>query len=338
LGAIFPHDMEFSGYITDIDGIRIGNVTDTTGVTGCTVLMCDAPMTGGVDVRGSATGTREVELLRPTHLVQHVHAILLAGGSAYGLDAAAGVMRFLEEHERGYDVRVAKVPIVPTAIIFDLAVGSPEARPTAEMAYQACVSAAAGRFPRGNVGAGTGATVGKVYGMARAMKGGLGTACIQIAGGVKVGALAVVNAFGDILDPSTGTIIAGARKQDDSGFADTARMLREDASETIFSFSSTVLGVVATNALLSKEDTSKLAQMATGGVTRTTSPAHTPFDGDIVFALSRADSKLSAPLAVVGSAAAEAMAGAVCDAVACAESIEGIPSARDRSFPRSSIS
>jgi L-aminopeptidase/D-esterase-like protein len=324
--------MKSSGRLTDIGGIRVGHATDPVGLTGCSVILCDTPMTGGVDVRGSATGTREIELLRPTHLIQHVHAVLLAGGSAYGLDAAAGVMRFLEEQGRGFDIRIAKVPIVPAAILLDLAVGDPRARPTADMAYQACQDAAGGDFPRGNAGAGTGATVGKIYGMSRAMKGGLGTACIEIVGGIKVGALVAVNAFGDIIDPGIGAIVAGARKFDDTGFADTASVLRADLAGTVFSLMNTVIGLVATNATLTKEETNKLAQMAVSGITRTTSPSHTSFDGDVVFALSSADGKLSAPAPALGSAAAEAMAAAVLDAIASADSIDGIPAARDVLF------
>ncbi|RJP17643.1 MAG: peptidase S58 family protein [Candidatus Abyssobacteria bacterium SURF_5] len=326
--------MDPSGYLTDIGGLRVGHATDRSGVTGCTVILCDAPMTGGVDVRGSATGTREIELLRPTHLIQHVHAILLAGGSAYGLDAAAGVMRFLEEHDIGFDIRIAKVPIIPAAILLDLAIGNPTARPTGEMAYQACSEAGSGSFGRGNVGAGTGATVGKIYGMSRAMKSGIGTACVDVAGGIKVGALFAVNAFGDIVDPSTGVIVAGARLPDDSGFADTACVLKQDPAGTVLGFPNTVIGLAATNAFLTKEETCKFAQMASNGIAKTVSPAHTSFDGDVVFALSRADSRLSAPVSAIGCAAAEAVASAILDAVACAESIEQIPAARDVSFSR----
>jgi L-aminopeptidase/D-esterase-like protein len=324
--------MKPSGYLTDVGGLRVGHCTDHVGLTGCTVVICDGAMTGGVDVRGSATGTREIELLRPTHLVQHVHAILLSGGSAYGLDAASGVMRYLEEHDRGYDVRVAHVPIVPAAILMDLALGDPKARPDAEMGYRACANAVAGEFERGNVGVGAGATVGKIYGISFAMKGGLGTACLALHQGIRVGALVAVNAFGDVRDLS-GNIIAGARNPNKTGFADTEKVLRGDLAGTVLGFSNTVIGVVATNAHLSKEDTNKLACMASNGIVRTISPAHTSVDGDVVFALSRADSILAAPVSVVGSVAAEAMSLAVVDAIHSAESIEGLPSARD--FPTS---
>ncbi|GAB4349604.1 MAG: P1 family peptidase [Candidatus Abyssubacteria bacterium] len=320
--------MKPSGYLTDVGGLRVGHCTDTEGLTGCTVVLCDTTMTGGVDVRGSATGTREIELLRPTHLVQHVHAILLAGGSAYGLDAAKGVMQYLEEHERGYDVRVARVPIVPAAIIMDLALGNPKARPDAAMGYRACEDALSGRFARGNVGVGAGATVGKIYGMSFAMKAGLGTACVRMHQGIKVGALVAVNAFGDVRDLE-GHLLAGARNPNGTGFADTERVLKGDLAGTILGFTNTVIGVVATNARFNKEDTNKLARMACNGIVRTVSPAHTSVDGDIVFALSAAESSLSAPVSAVGSAAAEAMSLAVIDAVRSAESVEALPSARD---------
>lgn len=325
--------MKNSGYLTDIGGLRVGNATDSVGLTGCTVIICDAPMIGGVDVRGSATGTREIELLRPTHLIQCVHAVLLAGGSAYGLDAAAGVMRFLEENDRGYDVRVARVPIVPAAILLDFGIGNPVARPDAEMGYAACKEASPGAFDRGNFGAGTGATVGKIFGMARAMKAGLGTACVEMEGGIQVGAVVAVNALGDVVDPSTGAIVAGARRQDDSGFVDTVAVLKGDLSGTILGFPNTVIGLVATNARLTKEETNKLAQMAANGITRTVSPAHTSFDGDVVFALSRAEATVTAPVSAIGSAACQALANAVLDAIFCARSVEGIPAAGDPDFP-----
>jgi len=240
--------------------------------------------------------------------------------------------RFLEENGRGFDIHIAKVPIVPAAILLDLGLGNPLARPDAPMGYEACVKATGDTFERGNVGAGTGATVGKILGMGRAMKGGLGTACVEIAGGVKVGALVAVNAFGDVINPSTGAIVAGARRLDDTGFVNTARALKDDLAGSIFGFTNTVIGLVATNAFLTKEDTNKVAQMASNGIARTVSPAHTSFDGDVVFALSRAESELVAPVSAIGSAAAEAIADAVLDAVMCAESIQQVPAARDLHF------
>jgi len=324
--------MNAPGYLTDIDGLRVGHSTDPVGLTGCTVIICDGTMTGGVDVRGSATGTREIELLRPTHLVQHVHAILLSGGSAYGLEAAAGVMRYLEEHERGFDVRIARVPIVPAAILFDLGLGSPQARPDAEMGYSACATATDGEFSRGNVGAGTGASVGKVLGMSYAVKAGLGTACVTLHRGVRVGAIVAVNSLGDVRDPASGKIIAGARNPQGTGFADTEKIMSGDLSATVWSFQNTVIGLVATNACLNKEETNKLAQMAGNGIARTITPAQTSFDGDVVFALSNAETRLRAPVSAIGSAGAQAMSLAIIDAVRCAESGGGLPAARDLSF------
>jgi L-aminopeptidase/D-esterase-like protein len=289
-------------------------------------------MTGGVDVRGSATGTREIELLRPTHLIREVHGVLLSGGSAFGLDAAGGVVRYLEEHGRGFDILIAKVPIVPAAILMDLGLGDPAARPDAEMGYRACESAGSDPFERGNIGAGTGATVGKMLGMGCAMKAGLGTACIGMHGGIKVGAIVAVNALGDVRDLSTGKIVAGARNPNGSGFLDSERAFTGDLSATILGFSNTVIGLVATNACLDKEETNKVAQMAGNGIARCIAPAHTSFDGDVVFALSNADSELRAPASAVGSAAAAAMSLAILDAVACAEGAGGIPAARDLDF------
>ncbi|UCD59168.1 MAG: P1 family peptidase [Candidatus Hydrogenedentota bacterium] len=324
--------MNSPGYLTDVGGLSVGHATDAVGLTGCTVILCDAATTGGVDVRGSATGTREIELLRPTHLIEHVHAILLSGGSAYGLDAAAGVMRYLEEHDRGFDVMVARVPIVPAAILIDFGLGSPEARPDAEMGYQACINATDGEFARGNVGAGTGATVGKIYGMSYAMKAGLGTACVTLHGEVKVGAIVAVNALGDVRDPVDGGILAGARDPKRNGFADTEKVMTGDLSATLWSLSNTVIGVAATNARLNKEETNKFAQMASNGIARTIAPAHTSFDGDVVFALSNAETDLFAPASAIGSAAAQAMSLAIVDAVNSAESAGGIPSAKDLAF------
>jgi L-aminopeptidase/D-esterase-like protein len=324
--------MNSQGHLTDVGGLRVGHATDAAGLTGCTVILCDAPMTGGVDVRGSATGTREIELLRPTHLIQQVHGVLLSGGSAFGLDAAAGMVRYLEEHDCGYDVLIAKVPIVPAAILMDLGIGDPAARPDAEMGYQACANAGSDGFDRGNAGAGTGATVGKMLGIACAMKAGLGTACVEMHGGIKVGAIVAVNALGDVRDPSTGRIIAGARNPDGSGFLDTEKAFTGDLSATILSFSNTVIGLVATNARLDKEETNKVAQMAGNGIARCITPAHTMFDGDVIFALSNAESGRAAPVSAVGSAAATAMQEAILDAVSRAESAGGIPAACDIDF------
>src|SRR3984893_9468811 len=259
--------------ITDIPGIRVGQDTNLEAGTGCTVILCDTPATGGVDVRGGAPATRETDLLRPMHLVDDVNAILLAGGSAFGLDAASGVMRYLEERGVGYDTGVARVPLVPPAAIFDLAFGSATVRPDAAAGYRACTLASSDVVAQGTVGAGTGATVGKMAGPAFMMKGGLGSASMLLSDGSIVGAIAVVNALGDIVDPQTQQVIAGARKPAGSGFLSANP------------FSNTTIAVVATSAALTREQTNKMAQMAHNGMAQAIRPAHTMFDGDTVFAL-----------------------------------------------------
>jgi L-aminopeptidase/D-esterase-like protein len=272
--------------ITDVEGIRVGHASDLDGYTGCTALIFDGPATCGIDVRGSAAGTRQVDALGAAHVVEEVHAILLSGGSAFGLDAAAGVMRYLEEKGIGFDVGVAKVPIVPTAVIFDLGFGNSKVRPTPEMGYGACLNA--GRsVEEGSVGAGTGATVGKLYSKDRSMKGGIGTASVSLPDGVVVGALVVVNSFGDILDNMTGKIIAGARvSEEDTSFAGTADAIKRGDGRRQFGIDNTTLAVVATNVRFSKREITKVAQMAQGGLIKTISPVHTTFDGDLIFAVS----------------------------------------------------
>ena len=314
--------------ITAVPGIRVGHATDPVGLTGCTVVLCEKGAVGGVDQRGGAPGTRETDLLRPLHLVQKVHAVLLAGGSAFGLAAAEGVMRYLEERRVGFDARVAKVPIVPAAILFDLDLGDPKARPNAEMGYAACQTASDGPVAEGSVGAGTGATVGKILGPKRAMKSGLGTAVASLGGGLVVGALVAVNAFGDVVDPATGEILAGARKLRSDELADTLATMRTFAGKAILRFaSSTVIGVVATNARLTKEEANKVAQMAQDGIARAVRPAHTMFDGDTLFALATSDKR--ADVNLVGAYGAEVVAQAIVRAVRAAESAGGLPAYRD---------
>jgi L-aminopeptidase/D-esterase-like protein len=272
--------------ITDVEGITVGHSSDFEGYTGCTVILCEKGAVCGIDVRGSASGTRQVDALNVNHIVKQVHAILLAGGSSFGLDAAGGVMRYLEEKNVGFDVGVAHIPIVPTAVIFDLGFGSSRARPTSDMGYEACLKAGV-EVEEGSVGAGTGATVGKIFELPRAMKGGLGTYGLAMPDGLKIAALVVVNAFGDIIDNVTGKIIAGLRKSEDSSaFANTATQIREGAVKKQFGIVNTTLGVVATNAVFDKREITKVAQMAQGGLIKTISPVHTTFDGDLVFALS----------------------------------------------------
>jgi L-aminopeptidase/D-esterase-like protein len=266
--------------------------------------------------------------LSSRHLVPHVHAVLLAGGSAFGLDAAAGVMRYLEERGVGLDVGIARVPIVPTAILFDLRLGSPAVRPTPEMAYAACLAATDGPVGEGSVGAGTGATIGKLFGLAQGMKSGLGTASVIGSDGLIVAALAAVNAFGDVRDPQSGRLLAGARLSPESHrLADTARRMREGALPRGFRGENTTLAVVATNARLSKVQAARLAQTAHHGLVRTVSPVHTTLDGDLVIAL--AAGQAEADLNRLGILAAEVTAEAITRAVRNAISLHGLPAWRD---------
>lgn len=312
--------------ITDVPGVKVGHHTDLQAATGCTVVLCEKGAIGGVEVRGAAPGTRETDLLRPLHLVQYAHAVLLAGGSAFGLDAAAGVMRYLEERNIGFDTGVVRVPIVPAAVLFDLAVGDATVRPDLEAGYQACLAATAARPGEGNVGAGTGATVGKLLGLDRAMKGGLGTASQQIGEDVVVGAVVAVNCLGDVVHPQTGEILAGARKADGSGFLNSSEAIKRRPTHSASPLANTTIGVVATNAGLSKEETNKLAQLALDGYSHSIRPT-TMYDGDTLFALSTGDK--TADLSALGVAAAEAVAEAIVRAVERAASLHGIPAHRD---------
>jgi len=326
--------MKLNNAITDVRGIEVGHAQDDEALTGCTVILCRKGAVAGVDVRGGAPGTRETDLLDPINLVQKVHAIVLAGGSAFGLDAAAGVMHYLEERKIGFNTGAAKVPIVPSAILYDLNLGRADVRPDSVMGYRAAASASSGAPSEGNVGAGTGASVGKMFGAALAMKSGLGTASMDIGGGVVVGALAAVNAWGDVIDPRTGQIIAGLRsgragplrvgKKD--YFADTLAVMKSPIGRGLLGFASranTVIGVAATNASLTKAQATKVAQMAQNGVARTVRPAHTLLDGDVVFALSAG--KRKSDVSTVGAFAAEVMAEAVIRAVKMAKSAGGLP-------------
>ena len=321
--------------ITDVTGLKVGHWTNREAATGCTVILAVEGATAGVDVRGSAPGTRETDLLRPMNLVQQAHAILLAGGSAYGLDAATGVMRWLEERQIGFNVGVGVVPIVPAAVLFDLTIGSAAVRPGAEAGYAACQAATAEAVAEGSVGAGTGATVGKLLGPKFATKCGLGTASVRIDRGIVVGALVAVNAFGDVLDAHTGKIIAGTRRPVVGGFLNTAEALKGDLGRTILAFANTTLAVVATNASLTKEQANKVAQMAHDGLAMSIRPIHTMFDGDTVFCLAtgKPDGGPAEPsvVSVIGAVAAQVLAAAVLRAAQQAESLDGIPAARDLS-------
>lgn len=330
--------MALQNAITDVPGIRVGQAHDPEALTGCTVVLCEQGAVGGVDQRGGAPGTRETDPLRPMHLVQHVHAVVLSGGSAFGLDSATGVVRYLEEKGVGFDVRVAKVPIVPAAILFDLGIGRADVRPDAAMGYAACEQASSERPEEGNAGAGMGATVGKILGMAGAIKSGIGTASIDLGGRAIVAAIVAPNSLGDIIDPATGIILAGARARkigpiqfgEGGTFADTLEVMKSFAGKTILRFASrgnTVIGVIATNASLTKEETNKVAQMAHDGIARAVRPAHTMLDGDTLFALSMGRKKVD--VNIVGAYAAEAVARAIVNAVLSAQTAGGIPAVRD---------
>ncbi len=312
-----------------IAGLRVGHAQDDAALTGCTVFLCGSGMVGACAVLGGAAGERELETLRPGHIVEKIHGLVLAGGSAFGLDAAAGVMRWCEERGIGFDAGVARVPIVPAAILFDLSMGSATRRPDAAMGYAAAQAANEGPVEEGNCGAGTGATVGKLFGMERAMKAGIGCWTEELRGGMRVAALAVVNAFGDIRDPTKGKIIAGARAAADSKeFVDSAETMKSEVVRPSFGGTSTVLVVVATDASLTKEEVQRVAKMASKGMERTISPAFTKFDGDIVFALSAGDK--SAEVSVVGAAAAGAVARAIVRGVTEAETLGYVPGLKER--------
>jgi len=316
-----------------IAGLKVGHAHDERALTGCTVLIADAGMVAAYDVRGGATGTRELGALEPGHLAERIHGLVFAGGSAFGLDAATGVVRWLEEHGEGFDAGVARVPIVPAAVIFDLALGDAKRRPDAAMGYQAASAAGAGTVAEGNEGAGMGASVGKLGGMERAMKAGIGCWTEECAGArgstVRVTALAVVNAFGDVRDPQTGRLIAGTRTSAGSReLLDTAEALRRGLGPTAFGDAgavqgNTVLVAVATDAALTRVEAGRVAVMASAGMARALSPAFTRFDGDIVFALSCGSG--AASVDAIGAAAAKAVAQAIVRGATQARSASGLP-------------
>lgn len=326
------HAQSVDGSLTDVPGLRVGHAHNLDAQTGCTVVLCEADgAVAGVDVRGAAPGTRETDLLEPGNLIERVHAIVLTGGSVFGLDAACGVVRWLEEHGVGFDVGVARVPIVPAAVIFDLAVGDPNVRPDYLMGYEACERASAQAVEEGRTGVGAGATVGKLLGLPMASPGGVGTAAMKLPNGVTIGALVVVNAFGDIIDPASGHILAGARAPR-GGWLDTQRAIeqaavasgaskhkaskkaaprgKQAASHQPFSgIANTTLAVVATDAALTKAQAKKVAVMAHDGFARAIRPVHTMFDGDTIFALSTGEK--AADVTTIGAVAAELVARAI---------------------------
>ena len=321
--------------ITAVDGIKVGSVTLPGGTTGCTVILVDGEgVPGGVSQRGGAPGTRETDLLNPLNMVDKVNAIVLSGGSAFGLDAATGTVKWLEEHNVGWDVRVAKVPIVPAAILFDLPIGNnAKNHPGPDCGYKAVASATNAPVTMGTVGAGAGATVGKMGGGGGAMKGGLGSAVLRMPNGLIVGAIVAVNAVGDVIDPDTGKVIAGARKPDGT-LADARELLRSGAlvggrGAAPRAGENTTIGLVATNAKLTKAEVSRMALMADDGYARAIFPSHTMGDGDTVFSLATGKWDGQADVSLIGALAADAMAKALVQAVTQATGLPNIPAVRD---------
>jgi L-aminopeptidase/D-esterase-like protein len=312
------------GTLTNVPGFLVGHASDFKNITGCTVILCPPDTLGSIDIRGSAAGTRQIDALLSYHIVNEVQAVLLSGGSAFGLDAGGGVMEFLEERGLGFDVAITRVPTVPTAVIFDLSLGNCRVRPDKAMGYAACVQADGEAVTEGSVGVGTGASVGKLFGISHGMKGGLGSVCLTGPNGLLVGALVVVNAFGDVRDYATGKIIAGARLAPDSfDFADSAAYIRQGIVRQRFAEPNTTLGVIATNARLTREQAQKVAQMGHNALARSITPIHTLFDGDMVFVLSHP--KVDADLHVVGLLGEEALHLAVDRAVKLAHGLGILP-------------
>ncbi len=329
-----PHLLDAPcGAITDVAGLSVGHFTDTRRPTGCSVVLVPEGAVAGVDVRGAAPGTRETDLLSPTNTVDRVHAVLLSGGSAFGLDAAGGVMRWLEEQGFGLPVGPVRVPIVPAAVLFDLMVGDARIRPDTNAGYAACEAARAQAPAEGSVGAGAGALVGKVFGHERAMKGGIGTASVRV-GGVTVGALVACNALGDVIDPDTGAVIAGARSEDGTRMIDTRRaLLAGEPPIPILAGTNTTIGVIATDAALTKVQATRLAQGAHDGLARAINPVHTVADGDTLFALATGKTNEHPGMMVLATMAAEAVARATVRAVLAAKTLEiaghRFPAAKD---------
>lgn len=315
--------------LTAVTGIKVGHHTLSERPTGCTVILAEQGAVGGVDVRGSAPGTRETDLLNPTNLVEKVNAIVLAGGSAFGLAAADGVVKYLEEKHVGFSTAAGVVPIVPAAILYDLQVGTGSIRPGPDCGYAAARSATSDPVAEGNVGAGAGATVGKLMRADRAMKGGVGSAAIEVPGGLVVAAIVAVNAAGNVMDPTTGQFIAGGRTDDGRGIADLRAMLRGGPSGRARPIENTTIGVVATNATLTKAQATKLAQMAHDGYARSIYPSHLMIDGDAIFTLAIGTRSETPDVNRLGALAADVMSDAIVRAVRAATGIPGYPAARD---------
>jgi L-aminopeptidase/D-esterase-like protein len=329
-GAAQPGAVPPAGGLSDVGGLSVGHFTDSRRPTGCTVVLAEAGAVCGVDVRGGAPGTRETDLLDPVNTVDQVHGLVLSGGSAFGLDTASGVVRHLEEKGIGFPVGVGKVPIVPAAILFDLGVGDWKIRPDAAAGYAAARAAASAPVAEGCVGAGAGATVGKLRGLAFAMKAGMGSASLRLPNGAIVAALVAVNALGDVVDPATGRLLAGLRTEDGKALRGTLEALQAgERSGRPLPGENTAIGIVATNVALSKSEATRVAQMAHDGLARAIRPVHTPWDGDTLFALSTGSVRIQEAALVVGSLAAEVVARAVVRGVLTATSLPGLPSAAD---------
>ena len=321
--------------ITDVPGIKVGHASDFKALTGCTVILCEEGAVGGVDIRGTATGTRQIDALSHLHLIEKIHAILLSGGSAFGLDAAGGVMNYLEEKGKGVNVIKTRVPIVPAAVIFDFGIGDFRIRPDQKMGYQACLNASK-KVEEGSVGVGTGATVGKLFGIERAMKGGVGTSSILGPRGLIVGALVVVNAFGDVYDPDSNQILAGARKSKISyQLANSSKWMKKGVTRKQFGGAlnsesdtfNTTLGVIATNASLSKKEASQVAQISHSGLVKMISPFHSTFDGDLLFTISYGEK--NADVNTIGLLGEVALIEALKRAIMKADGFGIIPAYRD---------
>ncbi|MCS1382262.1 P1 family peptidase [Lysinibacillus sphaericus] len=312
------------GNITDVPGVKVGHAEDREGITGCSVILVEDGAVCGVDVRGSAPGTRETDALDPINEIQQVHGICLAGGSAFGLDAATGVMHYLEEQGVGVDAGVTKIPIVPSAVLFDLFIGDAHIRPSAQMGYEAAKNAKIGAFVNGNIGAGYGATVGKLAGPQFYMKGGLGSSSLIGKDGLIVGAMVAVNAVGDVKDPTTRTTIAGARNRATGQWLDSCSYLEEHGQSQALAGTNTTIGVVAMNAKLTKAEAKKIAQLAQNALARTIYPVHTMLDGDTIFVLGTGQQ--SYPVDYIGHLATKVVEEAIIAGVKGATQLEDVES------------
>lgn len=316
----------YPGYITDVEGLKVGHSQSQEGVTGCTAILYTQGATGGVDVRGGAPGTRETDLFRAENMIDKVHAIVLSGGSAFGLEASTGVMKYLEEEGIGFNVGVARVPIVASAVIFDLAIGDSKIRPDSQMGYDAAKTASITENRQGNIGCGMGATVGKIMGPGNSMKSGLGSASIKL-GELVVSAIVSVNSFGDIYNYKTGEQIAGVYDYDNKRLLNTIDIMTNYNANLGFSMENTTIGVIGTNAILTKAEANKVSQMAHNGFARSINPVHSMMDGDTIFTM--ATNMVKSDVNIIGTLAAEAMSRAITNAIIYAKSISGLNSYSD---------